>query len=234
MKLVRKRLTYANVMSSLAVFLVLAGGTAFAASQLGKNSVGTKQLKKNAVTKAKIKKNSVTGAKIKNGAVNGAKIADGSITGAEINAASTAFSQRVQRLVQAGPFAIAGQHQLVGSYTQPAGEDDQYIAGMDVNFPASCTSPRSAIALLIKDPADPAKPTPLEFEGIGYAVDEKGVGAGTTKLEFSPYEIFGSLTSLAPTTPTNHTFYVLLAEENCNAGGGVTATNVTVDVIGTK
>lgn len=54
MKSVRKRLTYANVMSSLAVFLVLAGGTAFAATQLGKESVGTKQLKKEAVSLAKI------------------------------------------------------------------------------------------------------------------------------------------------------------------------------------
>ena len=37
MKPLRKRLTYANVMSSIAVFLVLAGGTAFAATPLGKN-----------------------------------------------------------------------------------------------------------------------------------------------------------------------------------------------------
>jgi hypothetical protein len=65
MKLVRKRLTYANVMSSIAVFLVVAGGTAFAASQLGKESVGTKQLKKEAVSLAKIKagaKNTLRGA----------------------------------------------------------------------------------------------------------------------------------------------------------------------------
>lgn len=65
MKSVRKRLTYANVMSSIAVFLVVAGGTAFAASQLGKESVGTKQLKKEAVSLAKIKagaKNSLKGA----------------------------------------------------------------------------------------------------------------------------------------------------------------------------
>jgi hypothetical protein len=64
MKSVRGRLTYANVMSSIAVFLVLAGGSAFAASQLGKNSVGTQQLKNDAVTTAKIKNGSVTGAKV--------------------------------------------------------------------------------------------------------------------------------------------------------------------------
>ena len=59
MKQLRKRLTYSNVMSSIAVFLVLGGATAFAAG-LAKNSVGSKQLKKNAVTSAKIKKNAVT------------------------------------------------------------------------------------------------------------------------------------------------------------------------------
>jgi hypothetical protein len=84
-KKIRKRLTYANVMSSIAVFLILGGASAFAASQLGKNSVGTKQLKKNAVTAAKIKKNAVTNAKIKNNAVTGAKVQDGSLTGADIN-----------------------------------------------------------------------------------------------------------------------------------------------------
>jgi hypothetical protein len=66
-KQIRKRLTYANVMSSIAVFLILGGATAFAA--LGKNSVGPQQLKKNAVTAAKIKKNAVTAAKIANGSL---------------------------------------------------------------------------------------------------------------------------------------------------------------------
>lgn len=75
MKKIRKRITYANVMSSIAVFLVIGGASAFAATHLGKNSVGTKQLKNNAVTTAKIKKNAVTGAKVK----------DGSLTGADIN-----------------------------------------------------------------------------------------------------------------------------------------------------
>jgi hypothetical protein len=61
-------------MSSIAVFLVVAGGSALAAGHLGKNTVGSKQLKKNAVTAAKIKKNAVTAAKIKDGAVTGAKV----------------------------------------------------------------------------------------------------------------------------------------------------------------
>jgi len=80
---IRKRLTYANVMSSIAVFLVVGGATAFAA--LGKNSVGTKQLKKNAVTAAKLKKNAVTAAKIKKNSVTGGKVKNHSLTGADID-----------------------------------------------------------------------------------------------------------------------------------------------------
>ncbi len=59
MKLIRKRLTYANTMSTIAVFLVLGGATAFAAGQLPENSVGSKQLKKNAVTGAKVRDGSL-------------------------------------------------------------------------------------------------------------------------------------------------------------------------------
>lgn len=79
MKQIRKRLTYANVMSSVAVFLVLGGGAAFAAGQLGKNSVGSKQLKKNAVTTAKIKKGAVTGAKVKAGSLKASNFAAGQL-----------------------------------------------------------------------------------------------------------------------------------------------------------
>ena len=40
MKSLRKRLTYANVMSTVAVFFAIGGATALAAGQLAKNSVG--------------------------------------------------------------------------------------------------------------------------------------------------------------------------------------------------
>ena len=72
MKTLRTRLTFANVMSCLALFVAL-GGFAVAAG-LPKNSVGSKQLKKNAVTEAKIKNEAVTGAKVKKGTLTGAQI----------------------------------------------------------------------------------------------------------------------------------------------------------------
>jgi hypothetical protein len=56
MKRMRGKLTYANVISTFCLFLLLGGGTAFAAGRLAKNSVGTKQLRKEAVTPAKLSK----------------------------------------------------------------------------------------------------------------------------------------------------------------------------------
>jgi hypothetical protein len=79
-KQIRKRLTYANVMSSIAVFLVLGGATAFAASK-----ITAKQLQSNSVTTAKIKKNAVTASKIKNNSITTSKVANGAITGAKLN-----------------------------------------------------------------------------------------------------------------------------------------------------
>lgn len=90
MKQIRKGLTYANVMSTIAVFLLLSGGAALAAGKLGKNTVGSKQLKKSAVTGVKLKDGAVTTTKLADGAVITAKLADGSvITGKIVNAAVT-------------------------------------------------------------------------------------------------------------------------------------------------
>jgi len=64
MRAVRRNLTYANVVSTLCLFLLLGGGAAVAAEKLRKNSVGSKQLRKGAVTSAKIRGGAVTGEKI--------------------------------------------------------------------------------------------------------------------------------------------------------------------------
>jgi hypothetical protein len=72
----RSRLTYANVMSSLAVFLVL-GGVSWAAAKLPANSVGAKQIKANAVSSPKVADGSLTAADLVPGAVTGAPGAPG-------------------------------------------------------------------------------------------------------------------------------------------------------------
>lgn len=63
----RPGLTYANVIATLALFLALGGGAAYAADQLAKGSVGSKQLKRNAVTGAKVKDGSLSAGDFKPG-----------------------------------------------------------------------------------------------------------------------------------------------------------------------
>ncbi len=55
MKKIVGRLSYANVVATMALFVAL-GGVGYAATQLPKNSVGTKQLKNGAVTAKKLGK----------------------------------------------------------------------------------------------------------------------------------------------------------------------------------
>jgi len=99
---VRQRLSYSNVIATMALFIAL-GGVAVAAG-LPRNSVGPKQLKRGAVTAAKIRRQAVTSAKlapksvingklgpnsvgpgnIGNGAVTTAKLAKGSVIASTI------------------------------------------------------------------------------------------------------------------------------------------------------
>lgn len=114
MNQIRNRITYANVMSSIAVFLVLGGGAAYAAKKIGTNeikgnSITTGKLKKNAVTASKIKKNSITTAKIKNGAVTGAKVNLGTL-GTVPNSSTTDEVQSSKGTVAAGQEATALQY----------------------------------------------------------------------------------------------------------------------------
>lgn len=80
MKQIRKRLTYANVMSSLAVFLVLGGGAAVAArSSLPAGSVGPRQLQPRAVKTGYIDRNAVRVGKIGLEAVRAGKLAKNAV-----------------------------------------------------------------------------------------------------------------------------------------------------------
>jgi hypothetical protein len=74
MRAVRKRLSYANVVATLALFLALSGGVVWAAGK-----VGSKSLKANAVTAAKIRRNAVSSPKLRDGAVTATKIKGGAV-----------------------------------------------------------------------------------------------------------------------------------------------------------
>ena len=101
MKAIRARLSYANVVATLALVLAL-GGVSYAAVKLPKNSVGTKQIKKNAVTGAKVKKHTLTGKDInlkKLGTVPSARSAKTADTATSAAIASSLTPPEAPRLV---------------------------------------------------------------------------------------------------------------------------------------
>jgi hypothetical protein len=75
---ITRRLSYSNVIASLALFVAL-GGASYAAVALPANSVGTKQLKKSAVAASKIKRNAVSSAKVKDGSLQRGDFASGTL-----------------------------------------------------------------------------------------------------------------------------------------------------------
>lgn len=74
----RQRLTYANVMDTVAVFVALGGG-ACAAVNLPRNSVGQKQLRTGSVGRSELHKASVGPSELRNGAVRSRAVRDRSL-----------------------------------------------------------------------------------------------------------------------------------------------------------
>jgi len=228
-------MTFENVLVTVVAFVVLAGGTAFAAQQLGKKTVGAKQLKANAVTSKKIKKNAVTRAKIRNGSVDSGKVLDGSLGSVDLNLADVPFSRIVHEgrggsTVAVGtaltPFPLDNP-----TYTQAAGENDLFFGALSVTFPPGCTSPRDANAMVLVDSAKPTDPPSGDIVAQGSVEDDEGTGTVTKQMRLGPGEIGGG--RFEPATATSHTLS-LVVEAECNAGSGVTATNGALDVIGVR
>jgi hypothetical protein len=117
MKRFLPRPTYANVVSTLCLFLLLGGASAFAATKLAKNSVGTKQIKKSAIVTAKIKNaavtnskladNAVTSGKLTDAAVTNSKLADNAVTSGKLTDASVTDSKLADNAVTSGKIANA-------------------------------------------------------------------------------------------------------------------------------
>ena len=242
MQAIGKRLTYANVVSTLALFLVLAGGAAYAA-KVGKKSVGPAQLKANAVTTAKIKanavttrkikKNAVANGKIKDGAVESAKIADGSVTRTDLAEATLPFSRIVYEArgnstvqLESGKPALypLSQRQL-----HPGSRPRRHLDGRArLSFKPTCTKPRQVQAYILA--------RRRQTDGTDHAqrgrrrrpARRRDRGSDRRPVKLGSY---GDL--FQPATATSHTLS-LVAILHCSTGDGATATFGAADVIGTK
>jgi hypothetical protein len=126
---IRQRLSYANVMATVAVFIALGGG-AYAALKVPKKSVGNAQLKNNAVTLHKIA----------NSSVNGNKVKDASLTGADVKARSLT-ADNIAQLGLSNLLGASGTATNDAAVTLAAGTCDRYV------FSANGVQPGDAVIL---------------------------------------------------------------------------------------
>lgn len=199
----RPRLTYANVVATLALIIAVGGASAFAATQLAKNSVGPKQLKKNAVTTAKIKDEGVTAAKIAKGTITGTQMnlstlgnvpssthASSADSAANATHATSADSATVARGIAAPepfrdvntpgqpPFAAGCEN--AGGIRYPVGfyKDGQEV----VHLRGTVTSCSTAEVFNLPAGYRPATGMYMEFNGGQVSVWGPGIGPGDDGL----------------------------------------------------
>jgi hypothetical protein len=166
MRQIRSRLSYANVVSTLALLLALGMGSAYAANQLAPKSVGAKQLRPGAVTADKIRKNAVTAPKLEAQAVKQGKIANGAISAEKI----------ANGVVTAAKIATGA----VGPDKVP----DDSLTGEKVvesslgQVPSANTANFAAVAAT----ANPEAFARASLEGTVFPGDSKGIGTADVKL----------------------------------------------------
>jgi hypothetical protein len=114
MKSAPKRLSYGNVVATLAFFLALSGSAVYAANkitskQIGKGAIKNKNLAKNAVKNKNLAKNAVSSPKLAKNAVKNEDVADGAINFAKLASGTSVIASAAAGPVpanQEGPFAF--------------------------------------------------------------------------------------------------------------------------------
>ncbi len=144
---IRPRLTYANVVATLALFLALTGGAVWAASkisgkQIKKNSIPGNRIKKGTLAANQIKKQTITNAKIKAGTIQRTSLAAGTLSGVIVADASATNLPGATTETPPGPtpFALAG----TTSFTPVAGKSYQLqaeVVGNPVPTPTKSCNP---------------------------------------------------------------------------------------------
>ena len=100
---IRSRISYSNVIASLALFIAL-GGAAVAAGH-PEQQRRRQEIKNGAVTTKKLRKEAVTGLKIAAGSVTGSKLAGGSVTNSKIAPGAVGVSSLANGAVNASKLA---------------------------------------------------------------------------------------------------------------------------------
>jgi hypothetical protein len=183
---IRARLSYANVIASLALFVAL-GGASYAAVSLPRDSVGAQQLREHAVTHSKLADGSVDTGQLRGRSVEASKLAPGSV---KKHSLSPRLLDQLERRAAQGPAGPKGETGPRGPgavpvrYSQAASGTPNPLTALDIDgltLSASCDqsagtitlnfAARSAEAATLHETVtadsgpDPSNPGPVDFTG---------------------------------------------------------------------
>lgn len=215
----RSKLTYANVASTIALFLALTGGVVYAASK-----IGTKDIKRQAVTKKKLAPGAVKNGKLAAGAVSTEKLADAAVGNGQVK------SDSIQPDKLTFPvFYVAtpsGGSQAVSNNQEPYPlTNNQWTQGKDavnVVFGASTAT--------------------LAYDGSGSGscqvffdirIDGQQVGGGQVQTDSTtPVQVsadIGAAPGAGPVAPTQRTLSVEVGSNgDCEAGSTIDSTRFQI------
>lgn len=188
MKLFLGKLTYANVMATVAVFIAL-GGASYAAVSLPKNSVGASQIKDRAVGSSKLKGGAVTAPNIAKEAVNGSKIklsTLGTVPSAQhaTSADSARTAGNAQTLDGSTAGQIVGQAVSIAKLRCPSGS----IASTGVCFGPVEDPAGWYEAIDVCAEAEMTLPTPAQLHAFGVVHNPVDAGFEWTGNALTPSE----------------------------------------------
>ena len=158
----RPRLSYANVVGTLVLFAVIAGGTALALP--GKHRVKADDFRKNSVRARAIAPAAVRSDEIRNGAVGPADVAGNGVTGADVADKGLGYQDLGSNSVvtricstaavssgDGGSANPAGVPLSGNTWTQAGNEIDVFFGQLTFTQPAACSgmNPRMIVVLLV-------------------------------------------------------------------------------------
>jgi hypothetical protein len=161
----KRHLTYANVTATLALFIALGMGSAYAASQLAPKSVGAKELRPGAVTADKIRKHAVTAPKLEAGAVKKGKIANGAVNSQKLADGAVIASKL--------PGEVIATEKIAGDAATGAKVNEASLG----QVPSANTANFATTAAN----ANPEAFAKVSAEGTVFPGDSKGIGTTAVK-----------------------------------------------------
>jgi len=133
---IKSKLSYANVVATIAMFAALGGG-AYAA-KVAKNSVGGSQIKKNAVTASEVKAGAIGASETGTDAVGSAEVIDGSLTGSDLNG-STLFNDNSLNGADINESSLSGLPRTAGGTLAQNGTETIQLAEGSLTY--TCSDP---------------------------------------------------------------------------------------------